>query len=441
MKDLLQTTLEQTMKLGADGCDVIVNTGESMNLSAQDGKLDKYKLAKSSVLGIRAIKNKRIGLAYSESFDKDAIKFAVKSAIENAEYSDINEHESIAIKNVKDFIQKKSSIKDSSSIEEKIAFALKLESEVKKRDHRVSATPYNGLSVSETKSYYLNSLGTYTEQGEAGFSCYTSALLKEGNLTSMHYASMRAKSLDQLDLNQCVEECLEHSINWLQAKPIATGKYDVIFNTEVLSDLIDSFSNYFSAKDAIEKTNPWEAKLGQSVAASNFTLIDVPCYQDAFTHYHVDSEGMVKKDLTLIENGILSSFYHNTATASYFGTTSTGHASRGARSSLNVTSSNWLIKPGTLSESDVKEGIYLEVVDVMGLGGGDNISGEFSFGASGYLCKDGKRIQPVKEITVAGNFNKLLLGIARMGSELKHNHSLSTFGPLIRFSDLYIAGI
>ena len=49
-------------------------------------------------MGIRVIKNNRIGLAYSESFDKDAISFAVKSAIENSEYADVNEYESINFK-------------------------------------------------------------------------------------------------------------------------------------------------------------------------------------------------------------------------------------------------------------------------------------------------------------------------------------------------------
>ena len=102
----------------------------------------------------------------------------------------------------------------------------------------------------------------------------------------------------------------------------------------------------------------------------------------------------MKKDLTLIENGILKTFYHNTATASFYNTQSTGHAIRGTRSSLNVSGSNLVITPGSMSDSDVQEGTYLEVIDVMGIGpGSDSISGEFSFGASGYLCKNGKRIQ------------------------------------------------
>lgn len=440
MKNTLQKIIEQTMNAGADSCDVIVNGGESMNLGALNEKLDKFKVSKTSMFGVRAIKNQRIGLAYSESFDDDAILFAAKSAVSNAEYADINEHETISVKNPKDFIDQKT-FKDESTTEEKIEFALKLESEIKKKDSRIQTVPYNGLTVSSTEFYYLNSLGRYTAENDFSFSAYTSALLKDGDASSTHYASMQSRDFKKLDLETCIEECLEHSINWLTAAPVPTGKYDVIFHTEVLSSIIGAFSSCFSAKAAINKTNMWEHKLGEMVAASNFTLIDMPVYKDAFYKNYVDWEGVDKTDLTLIENGVFKSFYHNTATANYFGTKTTGHASRSPKSSLGVSSTNWVITPGTTSNSDMVEGTYLEVVDVMGIGpGSDDVSGEFSFGASGYLCKGGKRIQPVKGITIAGNFNRLLSGISRMGTELKHNDSRSTFAPLIRFSDLSVAG-
>ncbi|MEN9450818.1 MAG: hypothetical protein RJA83_1436 [Pseudomonadota bacterium] len=440
MKKLLQETINEAINLKAEACDVIVNSGESLSLSAQNEKLEKYKIAKTAILGIRVIKNKRVGLAYSESFDKDAILFAVKSAIENSEYADINEYEEIAYKNAEDFIQNKSEIVDNSSIEEKIEMAIKLEAEIKRRDKRVTAVPYNGLSFSESKNYYMNSLGTYTETSNASIGATTSALVKSGDVTSMHYVGVVAKSLASFDLNHSVEECLEHAVNWLEAKPVPSGNYDVIFSTEVLGELLYSFSNYLSAKEAMEKTNPWESKLNQAVAFSKFTLIDVPAYPDAYTKYYVDSEGVPKKDLTLIENGILKSFYHNTATAKYFKTATTGHASRSAKTSLNVSGTNWLIKPGTMTENDLSAGTYLEILDTMGLGRGDNLSGDFSFGASGYLVKDGVRIQPVKEITIAGNFNKILTSELKMGATLLANADKTFFSPKIRFSDLYIAG-
>lgn len=440
MKTTLQRIIDQTMNAGADSCDIIVNSGESMNFGALNGALDKFKVSKTSIFGVRAIKNQKVGLSYSESFDNDAITFAARSAVSNAQYADINEHETISIKNPNDFVDQKS-YKDHSTTEEKIDFALRLESEIKTRDSRIQSVPYNGLTVSNSKFYYLNSLGRYTSENEFSFSAYTSAFLKDGDASSTHFSSMQSRDLKKLDLEAAIEECLEHSINWLKAAPVPTGKYDVIFHTEVLSSLMSAFSSCFSAKAAINKTNMWEHKIGETIGVSNFTMIDMPVYKDAFYKNYVDLEGVEKTDLTLIENGVLKSFYHNTATANYFGTKTTGHASRGPKSSLGVSRTNWIITPGTTTSSDMTEGLYLEVVDVMGIGpGSDDVSGEFSFGASGYLCKGGKRIQPVKGITIAGNFNKLLSGISRMGTELKHNNSHNTFAPLIRFNNLSVAG-
>lgn len=441
MKEQLENIIKRASHYGADACDLVINAGESLNLSAQGGKLEKYKLAKTSSLGIRVIKNNRIGLSYTESMDDDAVNFALKSSIENAQFADINLHETINIKNSSDLVFKSTHPADTSTIEEKIEFALKLESEVYKRDPRVKAVPYNGLSSSSSQSYYMNSLGTYTEDQDHYLSAYSSALIQDGPLSSMHYAPIMGRKLSKLDLNECIEESLLHSRNWLEAKPVATGKYDVLFNTEVLSEILHAFSSCFSAKDAIDKINPWEHNLGKKIAHEGLTLIDSPKFKDAFYKYNFDSEGVIKKDLTLIENGVLKTFYHNTATASFYKTISTGHATRGTRSSLNVSGSNLIITPGEMSDSDVQEGTYLEVIDVMGIGpGSDSISGEFSFGASGYLCKNGKRIQPVKGVTIAGNFNNLINEIGPIGKTLHHNHSQTTFSPLIKFLNLSVAG-
>jgi PmbA protein len=440
MKQILQKAVDQTLKKGADACDIIISSGEQTNMSSQNGKLDKFKLSKSNILGIRAIKNKKIGISYTESLDESAIEFAIKSAIENSVFSDINEFETISIKNSDELLLTSDSF-DKSSMEEKIEFTLKLESEVKRKSSKVDAVPYNNLSISDSKQFYLNSHNTYTFEERNYLSAFTSALLKCNNITSMHVSATAGLELRLLNLDQCVDECLEHADNWLTAAPVATGIYDVIFEINVLNQIMNAFSSCFSAKDAIDKVNLWADKINQTVASFDFTLIDSPTVPNALFSYKFDSEGALKKDLALIENGVLKSFYHNTSTAKYFNTTTTGHAARDSKSSLNVTNTNLLIKPGLSKLSDIQDGSYLEIIAVMGMHSGCNsISGEFSFGASGYLCKDGKRIQAVKGITIAGNFNKLLCGILKIGDELKQNNSRSFFSPLIRFGHLAIAG-
>lgn len=441
LKNILEKTIDLTKKNGADQADVILNTGSSFSISAQNAEIDKYKLSGSSVVGIRAIKNNKVGISYSEAMDDEALSLAAKTAVENAKNSDANEFETISVKSEGDLISKSKYEKDNSTTQEKIDFCLKLESEVKARDSRVQAVPYNGFSEGESETYYMNSLGTFGWDSEFNMSCYTSALIHEGDQNSMHYHGVMGTNLKSLNLEECVNESLEHASKWLGAEPVETGNYDIIFTPDQFVSVFNCFGNIFSAKAAWDKVNPFSEKLNQQVAFNELTIIDVPNYKDAFFTYEFDSEGVKRGDLTLIEKGVLKSFYHNTATANYFKTQTTGHGSRGPKSSLGVGGTNRLIQAGKTSQSDTTSGDYIEIHSLQGLHSGANsISGEFSFGASGYLCRDGKRIRPIKGITVAGNYHHMLMKIKAIGDVIHSNTDRSFFAPTIRFDSLSIAG-
>ena len=72
--------------------------------------------------------------------------------------------------------------------------------------------------------------------------------------------------------------------------------------------------------------------------------------------------------------------------------------------------------------------------------GTNNISGDFSVACRGYLKKDGEIVQAVKQITLAGNFFKMLNQVSAMGDSIKHNTSKTFFTPNIRFTGMKIAG-
>lgn len=441
LRNSLEKIIEFAKKNGADSADAILNSGSSFSVSAQKGEIDKYKLSGSSVIGIRTIKDNKVGLSYSEAMDDESLEFAAKAAIENAINTDADEYQKIDIKSDEDLISESKFQKEDISTQAKIEFCLKLESEVQKRDKRVQAVPYNGLSEGESATYYLNSLGTFGFDTEYYTSCYTSALINDGTDNSMHYHSSMGRKLDELNLEECVEESLLHASNWLGAGPVATGAYDIIFTEDSLQTVLGSFGNMFSAKAAIEKTNPFAGKLGDKVAMDELSIIDMPRYDKAFFHYEFDSEGVKRSDLQLVENGELTSFYHNTATANFYKTQTTGHASRGPKSAMGTGGTTKVIQPGKTNDSSITNGEYLEIHSLQGIHSGANaISGEFSFGASGYLCRDGKRVTPVKGITVAGNFHRMLLNIKAIGDKIYATGDRSFFSPKIRFNQISIAG-
>tara|TARA_B100000676_G_scaffold267711_1_gene282312 strand:+ start:96 stop:401 length:306 start_codon:yes stop_codon:yes gene_type:complete len=99
------------------------------------------------------------------------------------------------------------------------------------------------------------------------------------------------------------------------------------------------------------------------------------------------------------------------------------------------------IAAGDADEGQLHAGKYLLLTDLTGMHSGANaISGEFSFGASGYLCENGERLQPVRNITVAGNFYEMLQTISLIGDVQHWNWQRSALMPSIRFADVAISG-
>lgn len=196
----------------------------------------------------------------------------------------------------------------------------------------------------------------------------------------------------------------------------------------------------FSGKAAMEGRNPMLKKLKNQIADKRLTMRDIPQHPDAFGQTLFDSEGCLHKDLTLIEKGYFKNMYHNSATAKYFDVKNTAHASRSIKGMLGTSGTLWTIDPGEESDHSLRQETYLEVHQMDGFGpNSDAISGDFSFGCTGYLASQGER-RPVKEITVSGNFYRSLNQIAGISKELFWDDGRDFLAPTILFGDHQVAG-
>ena len=443
IKSAMQIALNMANDKGASGADVIGSKSESMSFTAAGGKLDEYTISQGQVLGIRVIRESKVGLAYSESLDPKALEYMVQTAVQNAEFSKVDETEQIAVNASEsiEVIDPDLNQQEDLVIDSQIEFALALESEVLKADSRARNAPYNGLSMSQSDLYIANSAGRTCFHTEKTHSCYTSALLSEDGQNAMHYHVMTGRKFSDLKVDEVVKESIYHAAHFLKAKPISSGNYSVVFTPEIWHSLFGNFQSTFSAKSAIEKMNPWGEKQGDLVMDPRLSVTDDPTDKQGAAYTLFDSEGHRTSKLNLVENGVFKNFYHNTATANYYKTTSTGHAARGPKSALGVSGTNIKIALGSDTDATVKDGKYLHIVAIQGLGpGSDAMSGDFSFAASGYLMNGDKIEQVVKEVTISGNYYDMLLNnIELVGDKEYSTFNKLFFSPLIRFKDLTVS--
>ena len=116
----------------------------------------------------------------------------------------------------------------------------------------------------------------------------------------------------------------------------------------------------------------------------------------------------------------------------------TGHAQRGVSSTPSPGASNLHLsageEPARGADADIADGFY--VTDLIGMGV-NQVTGDYSRGASGFWIENGERGYPVSEVTIAGN----LIDIFR---ELTPANDLEfrfgTNAPTVRVEGLTVAG-
>lgn len=432
--------LSAAKRQGAEA-DVIVRRNGSFSLKANQGKLDEYKVSSSQVLGVRIIKDARVATSYSESLTQPSLDLMLTNALQSARFAKQDQHQVISdlASNITTDIAEIAQA-DTASVDDKIELALALEQGVVALPH-ASSSPYNGYSDSETQLIIANTQGSLCQHFERSFGCYAYTLFEKEGKQSMAGNMSVGRRFDELKPAYCIEGGYQLARDLIDGAPVKTGQYPAIFHINALASLFSAFGSAFSGVSAMKGVTPLANKLSQPIASELLTLSDEAYMPNGMAIASFDSEGFAAQNNVLISNGVLNTLLHNSQTASYLGAVSTASAARSAQSSLDVTARHKVIASGHSSASEVQAGEYLELVDLQGVhSGADVVSGDFSFGASGFLCRDGQRVQPVRGITVAGNFYQMLLEIEAVGNNQGVNDSHTFFAPDVRFARLSIGG-
>ncbi|WP_434139329.1 TldD/PmbA family protein [Photobacterium leiognathi] len=440
LQQAIDHVLERVTQKGASA-DVIANRSNNFSLKANNGELDEYKVTSGQVIGVRVVKDQRVATSYSESLDQTSLDLMVDNALLNAEYSQQDPHQTISCIDSKISTDLSEIYQDDDGdVDQKIALALSLEQGVVSKPDAKSA-PYNGFAESDAHVILANTQGTLCQHSERSTYCYAYSLIEKDGKQAMHGGMSSGRKFSELDANYCINYGYDMASALLDGSPIATKQYPVIFTLSSLSSLFGAFGMCTSGQAAMKGINPWRDAIGNQVASPLITITDKAYIEGGFSIKAFDSEGFATRDTILVGEGQLNSLLHNSHTASYFGIENTANASRSAKGGLGVGSRHTVISEGVNSIGDTTAGEYLELVELQGVhSGADAISGDFSFGASGFLCRNGQRIQAVRGITVAGNFYQMIKEIDAVSNVLEHDYNRSFYAPKIRFARLNIAG-
>lgn len=422
-QQFMDRLLAEAKAQGIDPAEVYFSAGSSFSAGAMNGNIDSYKVSTRQGLGLRGMYQGKMGYASTQAFDEEAIRQLIEGVKEGALLREDEGAEEIyegdaEYPTVVSYDETLAQVPATAKLDAVLA----IEKAALESVDTVKQCESTQLSTMSGEVYLRNSYGLNLQHKDNAFIAYTGAIAKDGDSTSTGMAFKCGRDFAKLDVKKLGEEAAQEAASGLHAEPVPAGNYRMILRYDAMQSLLATFCGIFSAENAQQGLSLLKGREGEKIAADCVTLMDDPLLEGGFDSAPFDGEGVASKTKAVVENGVLKTLLHNRKTAKKQGVASTGNALRpGLSAPITVAPTNFFFKPGdkTLAEleSDMSDGLV--ITDLSGLHAGANMtSGDFSLLSKGYLLKDGKRVQPVEQITIAGNFYDVLKNIRAIGSDL-----------------------
>ena len=295
-----------------------------------------------------------------------------------------------------------------------------------------------GASAGRTIRALATSHGFVGAYSGSSHSLSASVIAGEGDGMERDYAYHSVRHLKDLDSAASIGKLAgERAVMRLNPVKLKSGPMTVIFDPRVGSSLLGHLGSAISGSAIARKTSFLLDMLGKSIFPVGVSVIDDPLRLRGIGSRPFDGEGLPKKITHIIDEGVLTGWLLDSASARQLGKMPTGHATRGS-GAPSVGTSNVHMTAGTLSPeelmADIKNGIY--VTDLIGMGV-NGLTGDYSRGASGFLIEGGELKGPVSEVTIAGNLLDMFANLSA-ANDLEFRYSNNV--PTIRIDGMTLAG-
>jgi len=230
----------------------------------------------------------------------------------------------------------------------------------------------------------------------------------------------------------------ERAVARLNPRKVSTAKVPVVFDRRVAGSLVSHLASAANGSAVARKTSFLNDKLGERLFKPGIRIIDDPLRKRGLRSRPFDGEGVAAKPLAVIDDGVLTSWFLDCATARELKLPTTGHAHRGVSSAPSPGPTNLHLDSGQQSPeelmADITEGFY--VTDLIGMGV-NGVTGDYSRGASGFWIENGRLSYPVSEVTIAGNLVGMFAALTP-ANDLEFR--FGTNAPTVRLEGLTVAG-
>jgi PmbA protein len=419
---IAQSVIEQASAAGAEAAAYIA-VGSETNIQVQRGEVEKLSRAGSKGLGIRVIRDGQMGYAYTSDFAPGSVQRATEAALTLAEVADADSHRTLPEPRsiADDDLQIYDPAIANLTMEEKIDFALRMETAALEADPRVAmtnrATYLDGIST----VYLVNSKGFSGNYDSTFTGAFLMAMAADENDRAVAFGLGVSTKWADIDAGKIGQEAGERAAKLLGGQPVPTQEASIVYAPFAAAGLLSVLSQALTAEAMQRNRSFLHGKMGQDVAADVVTLLDNALLSGGMASRPFDAEGNPSSATKLIDEGVLQAVLYDAYTANRDGTNSTGNAGRSShRQPPVLAATNFYLQPGQQTPEEVIAGVDrgLYVVNTMNTHSINPVSGDYSVSAQGFWIENGQLAQPVNNVTIAIPLDKLLKNVTAVANDL-----------------------
>jgi PmbA protein len=439
LTDLAERLVAAAGRAGADAADAVAVRSMSLSVDVRQGEVEASERAEGDDVGLRVLVGKRQAVVSTNDVKENVDQLAQR-AVAMARVAPEDRFAGLA-----DAALLAREIPDLDLLDPELPAVATLEQRAKRAE--AAGLAVNGVTKSEgaSASAGIGGMVLATSHGFRG--AYLSSrqgvsmVAIAGDSTAMErdYDFTSALHASDLEAAEAIGRSAgERAVARVNPRKVATKRVPVVFDRRVAGGLIGHLAGAINGSAVARKTSFLKDKLGERLFASGIRIVDDPLRRRGLRSRPFDGEGVAGHRLAVVEDGVLKTWLLDCSTARELDFATTGHAQRGVSSAPSPGSSNLHLEAGRLSPeeliADITEGFC--VTELIGMGV-NQVTGDYSRGATGFWIENGQRTYPVSEVTIAGNLIDMFRALTP-ANDLEFR--FGTNAPTLRLEGLTVAG-
>ena len=439
--DLLNDIVKAALKAGADAAEAVSADRRSLSVGVRNGKLEDVEREESRDLGLRVFVGQRQASVSASDLSPATQARLVERAVAMARLAPEDPHAGFA---PEDRLARGPFV-DLDLFDPSERSAQTLEQVSAEAEAAALAVPGVARSEGGHAGWSSSRWRLVTSHGFDGaykgsaFSLGVGVIAEKDGAMERGGESRSTRHLSDLPGADLIGRTAgERAVARVGPRKIASTTAPVIFDNRMAGQIVSPAIGAISGPSIARGTSFLKDRMGQRVFAEGVTLIDDPFRPRGMGSTPFDDEGVAVQKRALFDDGVLTTWLLNSASARQLGLETTGHASRGLAGPSGVSTHNLHMEPGErdLSGLMADAGTGLLVTSMFGPSLNGN-TGDWSAGVSGFWFENGVIAYPVSEVTVAGKLTDLYLRLER-GSDLEFRGGFNV--PSLMFDAVAIAG-